>query len=419
MSNRKKLIVVGGGASGFFCAVNAAQQNPELDVLILEKTNKLLSKVKVSGGGRCNVTHYSEAVNDMIDAYPRGKNFMKKSLYRFSSQDTQNWFLIRGVQLKVESDGRMFPESDKSQSIIDCLMQEAEKYNVDIRMQHEVLHINKLESGFLLEVKHGMDAAEKIHADFICIATGGFSKEAGFDWLKELGIDIEPPVPSLFTFNILDNKLHQLMGVASADTIVKIPTLKLQERGPVLITHWGLSGPAVLKMSSRAAKELHELDYTFEVSVNWAPEFHESTMLELIKTKRIEIARQLVGNKNPFDIPGRLWNYLLEKSAIKPDTSWANIPSAASNLLAKHICNDVYNVKGKTTFKEEFVTAGGVKVDAIHQATLESKLIPGLYFSGEVLNVDGITGGYNFQHAWSSGWIVAEDITTKMTSVES
>ena len=419
MSTKKKLVVVGGGASGFFCGVNAAQMNPMLDVMILEKTNKLLSKVKVSGGGRCNVTHYSEAVSDMIEAYPRGKNFMKKSLYRFSSQDTQNWFLLRGVQLKVESDGRMFPESDKSQSVIDCLMHEAEKYKVEIKLQTEVLQIRKMTDGFDLEVKYGGSEVEKMHTDFICIATGGHSKESGFDWLKQIGIDIEPPVPSLFTFNILDSKLHQLMGVASPDAMLKIPKLKLQERGPVLITHWGLSGPAILKMSSRAAKELNELDYAFDVSLNWAPEFHESAMLELIKTKRIEIARQLVGNKNPFEIPGRLWNYLLEKSTIKPDTSWANIPSAASNLLAKNICNDIYSVKGKTTFKEEFVTAGGIKIEAIHQATLESKLYPGLYFSGEVLNVDGITGGYNFQHAWSSGWIVAEDITTKVSSVKS
>lgn len=410
MIQRKKLVVIGGGASGFFCAVNAARLNKELDVIVIEKSNKLLSKVRVSGGGRCNVTHYAEAVSDMLEAYPRGRNFMKKTLYRFSSGDTESWFNERGVELKAEDDGRMFPVSDKSQSIIDCLMNEAKKFSVEIRLQIEVLEIKKKETGFEILIDDGKTVKSIVQADFICIATGGHPKDNGFDWLRNIGLHIEPPVPSLFTFNIPDKKLHQLMGVANANTGVKISKLKIQEQGPVLITHWGLSGPAILRMSSRAAKELHQMDYEFEVKLNWAPNFHESAILNEIKIKRIQLSNQLIGNKNSFNISGRLWNYILEKSGIKPDASWANISTESSNILSKNICSDTYQVKGKTTFKEEFVTAGGVQLECINQATLESKEIAGLYFVGEVLNVDGITGGYNFQHAWASGWIAAEHI---------
>lgn len=419
MSQRKKLIVIGGGASGFFCAVNAARLNKELDVLIIEKSAKLLSKVKVSGGGRCNVTHYSETVSDMLEAYPRGKNFMKKTLYRFSSSDTESWFKERGVELKAEEDGRMFPISDKSQSIIDCLMNEAEKFSVEIRIQIEVLDIKKKDSGFEMLIDDGKTSDNITHADFICIATGGHPKDAGFDWLRNIGLDIEPPVPSLFTFNIPDKKLHQLMGVANPNTGVKISQVKIQEQGPVLITHWGLSGPAILRMSARAAKELHEMNYEFEVKLNWAPNFHESAMLDEIKMRRVQLSKQFIGNKNPFDISSRLWNYILEKSGIRPDESWANISTESSNLLSKNICTDTYQVKGKTTFKEEFVTAGGVKLECINQATLESKTMAGLYFVGEVLNVDGITGGYNFQHAWASGWIAANAISDSLNTQSS
>ncbi len=416
MSQKKKLIVIGGGASGFFCAVNAARLNPDLQVIIIEKSNKLLSKVKVSGGGRCNLTHYSEEVADMIDAYPRGKNFMKKALYSFSSNETVKWFSERGVLLKSESDGRMFPVSDKSQTIIDCLMKEAEKLGVEIRLQIEVLDIKKNEVGFEIVMNDGGALQHIIHADFICIATGGHPKDVGFDWLRKIGLEIEPPVPSLFTFNIPDKNLHQLMGVANPNTGVKISQLKIQEQGPVLITHWGLSGPAILRMSARAAKELHQMNYEFEVKLNWAPNFHESAMLEEIKIKRVQLSKQFIGNKNPFEISSRLWNYILEKSRIRPDDSWANISTESSILLSKSICSDTYQVKGKTTFKEEFVTAGGVKLECINQATLESKKIPGLYFVGEVLNVDGITGGYNFQHAWASGWNAANAITDSLNA---
>jgi predicted Rossmann fold flavoprotein len=412
MSKRKKLIVIGGGASGFFCAVNAARLDSNLEVVILEKSAKLLAKVRISGGGRCNVTHASTIVDDMLDAYPRGRNFIRKTLHQFSSNDTVNWFAERGVSLKTEQDGRMFPVSDQSQTIINCLMAEAEKYNVNTVMQADVVSIDKDQDGFTLSVMIAGRAPVVEKADFVCIAAGGHPKQSGFDWLERTGHSIEAPVPSLFTFNIPDKHLHALMGVSSKHAMVKIPSLKLQEVGPVLITHWGLSGPAVLKLSSRAARELNAAAYGFEVRLNWVPDSHESMMLDTLK-KNKAIARNVIGSKNSFDLSARLWNYLLMKSGIDPENIWPNIPQQALVNLSRSLCNDLYTVSGKTTFKEEFVTAGGIKLEEINPLTMESKKMAGLFVAGEVMNVDGITGGYNFQHAWSSGWIAANSIASK------
>ena len=412
MSQRKKLIVIGGGASGFFCAVNAARLDSNLEVVILEKSSKLLSKVRISGGGRCNVTHASEMVDDMLDAYPRGRNFIRKSLHRFSSNDTVSWFAARGVSLKTEHDGRMFPVTDQSQTIINCLMAEAEQYHVKIVMQADVMSIQKDQEVFKLSVMKDAQTSSVETADFVCIAAGGQPKLSGFDWLENTGHSIEPPVPSLFTFNIPDKHLHALMGVSSKHAQVKIPSLKLQETGPVLITHWGLSGPAVLKLSSRAARELNAAAYGFEVRLNWVPDAHESMMLETLKKNKAS-ARNAIGSKNSFDLSARLWNYLLIKSGIDPENIWPNIPQQALVNLSRSLCNDPYTVSGKTTFKEEFVTAGGIKLEEINPLTMESKKMTGLFVAGEVMNVDGITGGYNFQHAWSSGWIAANTIASK------
>ena len=412
MSKRKKLIVIGGGASGFFCAVNAARLDSNLEVVILEKSAKLLAKVRISGGGRCNVTHASTIVDDMLDAYPRGRNFIRKTLHQFSSNDTVNWFAERGVSLKTEQDGRMFPVSDQSQTIINCLMAEAEKYNVNTVMQADVVSIDKDQDGFTLSVMIAGRAPVVEKADFVCIAAGGHPKQSGFDWLERTGHSIEAPVPSLFTFNIPDKHLHALMGVSSKHAMVKIPSLKLQEVGQVLITHWGLSGPAVLKLSSRAARELNAAAYGFEVRLNWVPDSHESMMLDTLK-KNKAIARNAIGSKNSFDLSARLWNYLLMKSGIDPENIWPNIPQQALVNLSRSLCNDLYTVSGKTTFKEEFVTAGGIKLEEINPLTMESRKMAGLFVAGEVMNVDGITGGYNFQHAWSSGWIAANSIASK------
>ena len=411
MSKRKKLVVVGGGASGFFCAVNAARLSDELDVIILEKTSKLLSKVRVSGGGRCNVTHQSGMVEDMIDAYPRGKRFVRKTLHQFSASDTKDWFNQRGIELKTEADGRLFPVSDQSETIIQCLRAEAEQYGVSIKTQSAVTRVAKQSDMFEIVVSDEQGKDLVYLADFLCIAVGGYPKESAFGWIKNLGHDIVSPVPSLFTFNIPDKRLHMLMGVSNKDTLVKIPTIKIQERGPVLITHWGLSGPAILKLSSKAARELNELSYSFEITVNWLPAFHESTMLEQLKMFKNKQPRQFIHSKNPFEITSRLWHYLLEKAGVFEDSTWANIPQTNLVQLSKALCTDLFTVQGKTTFKEEFVTAGGVRLDEIDPATMQSRKVPGLFFAGEVMDVDGVTGGYNFQHAWSSGWITATAIS--------
>lgn len=410
MAKDKKLLVIGGGAAGFFCAINAARLSPNLQVVIVEKTNKLLSKVKVSGGGRCNVTHASSEVDDLLHAYPRGKHFMRKTLYQFSPADTIQWFEERGVALKTEADGRMFPTSNNSQTIIDCMLNEASKYGVQIQCQTSVESIQQHREGFEVELKN--ESTFSMFADYVCIASGGFAKIESFDFISRIGINIVPPVPSLFTFNISDKLLHALMGVSVEIAKVRIPQLKMDQEGPVLITHWGLSGPAVLKLSSYAAVDLHQLNYDFEIIVNWSPTFNESSMLEKLKMEK-EKQHGLVLAKNPFGLSSRFWEYLLTKSDIQLQLPWKDLPQKKLVQLSKVLCGDAYHVKGKTTFKEEFVTAGGIDISEIDPASMQSKKHPHLFFAGEVMNIDGITGGYNFQHAWSSGMIAARAIALK------
>lgn len=409
MNHQKTLLVIGGGAAGIFCAINAARLSPFLKVIVVEKTHKLLSKVKVSGGGRCNVTHAMNVVEDILHAYPRGIHFMKKTLHQFSPKDTMDWFEQRGIDLKTESDGRIFPVTNSSQTIIDCFLEEAIKYNVEIRLHAAVKCIRTMEHSF--EVLLQNDQPEVIYTDYLCMATGGFSKIESFECISSLGIQIVPPVPSLFSFNINNKQLHALMGVSVSDTTVKIPRLDMEQQGSLLITHWGLSGPAVLKLSSYAAFELHRLNYDVEVFVNWCPPYNESSMLEVLKHEK-NIQRGAVHLKNSFGLSNRLWEYLLSKSDIQLQLLWKDVPQKKLAALSKVLCGDVYQVKGKTTFKEEFVTAGGVDVSEINPRTMQSKKYTHLYFAGEVMNIDGITGGYNFQHAWTSGMIAARAIAS-------
>lgn len=402
----KKLVVIGGGAAGFFCAVNAARLNPSLQVTLLEKTNKLLAKVRVSGGGRCNVTHACFDIAEMSDKYPRGKNFVKKAFHRFFTQDTINWFEERGVPLCTEADGRMFPESHSSASIIDCLLEEADKYKVEIRVQTNVVSLEKRADKFHIN----LDGDNIIEADFVCIATGGFSKPEQFDWIRQLGHEVENPVPSLFTLNIPQHPITELMGIAVEDAIIKVAGTKLKERGPVLITHWGLSGPAVLRLSAWGARTLHDMDYDFSIQVNWCPEWNPEKIRELIMDYRQFNGAIFIGSKNPFNLPHRLWQFFLKQCGIDNGTRWSDLPAKAQVQLIETITNQSFQVKGKTTFKEEFVTAGGIETSGLDVQTMESKKLPGLYFAGEIINVDGITGGYNFQHAWTSGFIAAQSI---------
>jgi predicted Rossmann fold flavoprotein len=407
---QKKLVVIGGGAAGFFCAVNAARLHPELKVILLEKSSKLLSKVKVSGGGRCNVTHACFSIADMIKRYPRGAAFLKKGFHHFFTTDTVEWFEQRGVPLKTEADGRMFPQTNTSQTVIDCLLKEADKYKVEIRMNADVI---KLVAG-----SHQQDftltlADQKtIEAEYVCIASGGFPKSAQFEWLTRLGHAINTPVPSLFTFNIPKNPLNELMGISVGNASVKVIGTKLQQEGPLLITHWGLSGPAVLKLSAWAARELADKNYHFSIMVNWLPELNENSLKEKMLQIRFDIASQKIINRNPFALPSRLWEYFLQQCGINPEIRWADLPAKEQNKLVKILCAQEFEVNGKTTFKEEFVTAGGIQLSEIDVNTMQSKIVRNLFFAGEVIDVDGVTGGFNFQNAWTTGWIAARSVCT-------
>ena len=402
---KKHLVVIGGGAAGFFCAINAARMNSSLRVTIIEKTNKLLSKVKISGGGRCNVTHACFDIAEMSKQYPRGHHFVKKGFHHFFTADTITWFEERGVKLKTEDDGRMFPVTDSSQTIVDCLLKEANKYHVEILMNNEVKGVNVQSSMFNIQYSAG----HNLHADFICVASGGYPKSSMFDWLKEVGHSIEEPVPSLFTFNLPKHPITRLMGISVENVKLKIVGTKLEEVGPLLITHWGLSGPAVLRLSAWGARELKIKKYEFKAIINWLADNEEKSRKKF-QELRITSASQKIINKNSFGLPSRLWEFLAEQSGIKNEWRWADLPSTEQNKFIKNLCSYECEVKGKTTFKEEFVTAGGIKLNEVDANTMMSKKVPNLFFAGEVLNVDGITGGFNFQHAWTSGFVAAKVI---------
>ena len=397
----KKLVVIGGGAAGIFCAINAAGLNPSLKVFIVEKTGKLLSKVKVSGGGRCNVTHSCFDIIQMSSQYPRGAHFVKKTFHRFFTSDTIQWFEERGVKLKTEKDGRIFPITDSSQTIIECLMKEAKRFGVHVIMHSELKKLVVDKGKFLLSFS---DERSDV-ADFVCIATGGYPKSSMFDWLRQLGHSIKDPVPSLFTFNMPGNALTKLMGVSVENAGVKIAGSKLTVHGPVLITHWGLSGPAILRLSAWGARELADKQYHFTAIINWIPGINEKELKEKIHILRRNSGSQKIMNKNPFGLPLRLWQFLSESSEINIATRWSDLPAREQNKLIQSLTAFECNVQGKTTFKEEFVTAGGINLSEVSPNTMMSKKIPNLFYAGEVLNIDGITGGYNFQHAWTSGWI--------------
>ncbi len=410
---KPRLVVIGGGAAGFFCAVNAARMNPALSVTIVEKSNKLLSKVSVSGGGRCNVTHACYETSSLVKKYPRGTNFLKKAFNHFGPKQCVEWFAHRGVILKTEADGRMFPESNNSQTIIDCLLKEANIYGINIMMNREVMRIQKpqnteLQNSFSLEFSTG----ETIESEYVVVACGGYPKSAMFSWLVNLGHHIEDPVPSLFTFNMPGNSITELMGVSVENAAVKVVGTKLADEGPLLITHWGMSGPAILKLSAWGARELANRQYAYTIIVNWIPNYNEAQLREEWPTIRQQLSAQKISNRNPFGLPSRLWVYLLNQSQVKEEIRWADLPGKEQNKLIKNLVSQEFIVKGKTTFKEEFVTCGGIRLTEVDPNTLQSRVVPNLFFAGEILDVDGVTGGFNFQHAWTSGWIAAQAIAS-------
>ncbi len=400
----REIAIIGGGAAGFFAAVNCAAAYPEHHVTIYEKSRKLLAKVRVSGGGRCNVTHACFDIQQLVKNYPRGEKQLINAFARFSATDTVQWFEERGVKLKTEEDGRMFPVTDNSETIVQCLMQEAEKYRVRIITNAEIISVLKTENeNFELTFAD----SEIKTADKILIAAGGHPKSESLSWLSSSGHEIISPVPSLFTFNIPKNPIVELMGVSVASARVQIEGSKSQVTGPLLITHWGMSGPAILKMSSLAARDLAEKKYRFNLIVSWIPETNPEILQKDLLTYKNEFASKQVYPHCPFNLPKRLWTFLLKKISVPETSRWGDLSKEQLRKLTDVMTHDLYEVKDKTTFKEEFVTSGGIALKDVDFRTMESRLCKGMYFAGEVLDIDAYTGGFNFQSAWTTGFIAA------------
>ncbi|MFK7931967.1 MAG: NAD(P)/FAD-dependent oxidoreductase [Saprospiraceae bacterium] len=398
---KKRIIIIGGGAAGFFAAITCAESNPQLEVIILERGKEVLGKVKISGGGRCNVTHACFVPRELIKFYPRGARELLGPFNRFCTGDMLDWLDQRGVATKIENDNRIFPESNSSQTIMDCLQQGAKQAGVKVLTRHKVEQLHSPPTptdSWKITTNRG-----DFWADRLMIASG--SNPRVWEMLKNLGHSIIPPVPSLFTFNIKDERIKNLPGLSVPQAQVKILGTKLQDAGPLLITHWGLSGPAILKLSAWGARDLHELNYQFDLQVNWLG-FNslEDTRLQLADCKK-EWARKLIPKQNPFQLPNRLWHSLTSAAGINDTLRWADANKKALNRLAVQLTQCIFKVNGKSTFKEEFVTAGGLKLKEINFKTFGSKILPNLFFAGEVLNIDAVTGGFNFQAAWTGGYM--------------
>jgi hypothetical protein len=399
------LIVVGGGAAGFYGAIQVAEMK-SMKILLVEKTPKLLSKVKVSGGGRCNVTHYCFEPKALSKHYPRGEKVLRSIFKNHLSKQTVEWFKAKGVYLVAEEDGRMFPDTNDSQTIIDCFLREAERNSIKIETGKGVVSISKADNNFLIKLSNN----SALKTAKVLIAIGGHSSPQHYDILKSLGINVVNPIPSLFTFNDSDKRFKDLMGVSVPQAEVKIAATKFLKSGPLLITHWGLSGPAVIKLSAWAAEYLHGIKYNFTCLVSWIGEAkEEETRNSLLDYKNTK-GKQLVKNNALFGLPQRLWWRLCELSEIEEQKIWAELPQKNINKLLENLIRCPFKIKGKTTFKEEFVTCGGVDLNEINLETMESKTISGLYFAGEILNIDGETGGFNFQAAWSTAYVAARAI---------
>ena len=398
-----KIAVIGGGAAGFFAALSCKKHHPGAEVTVLERSDKLLAKVKVSGGGRCNVTHACFENSQLAKFYPRGGKQLKKAFAQFNTKDTVQWFESRGVKLKTEEDNRMFPVTNDSQTIVDCLVREAELLGVTVKRGAFISAISKRGKLFILTI-----GGNEITADKIIVASGGSPKPEGFSWLKDLGHSIIPPVPSLFTFNMPSEPIKKLMGVVADPVHVKIKGTQLNSEGPLLITHWGMSGPAILKLSSWGARELNAMDYKFEVLINWLGGKSEQGIRNWLEDEIKTIGKRQIGNKNPFQLPNRLWLFFLEKNEIGEEIPWNQVKKKSLNKLLNTLVNDSYKAEGKTTFKEEFVTCGGISLDEVSFETMESTMCPGIYFAGEVLDIDAVTGGFNFQAAWTTGFIAGK-----------
>ena len=413
MNSNFDIIIVGGGAAGFFTAINIVEKSPKLKVAILERGKTVLEKVRISGGGRCNVTHACFVPNDLVKNYPRGEKELRGPFHQFCSGDTIEWFERHGVELKIEDDGRMFPTSDSSQTIIDCFLLATQKLGIQILTGQSVQSIFKGQDYWKVETNQETFACQKL------ILTTGSNPKI-WEMLTQHGHTIVSPVPSLFTFNIKDNRIKDLMGL-SAFAKVKVKGSKLEAVGPLLITHWGMSGPGILKLSAWGARELFDKSYQFVLEVNWLNEVTFEEAMEKLKELKQAHAKKVVSKKSPFELPNRLWESLVLAAGIDTstalgetkETKWADLTKKQLMDLANQLTNGQFQVNGKSTFKEEFVTAGGIDLKEINFKTMESKLHENLYFAGEIVNIDAITGGFNFQNAWTSGFIVANSVVEK------
>ncbi len=403
MKQNFDIIIVGGGAAGFFTAINIVEKNPKLKVAILERGQEVLTKVRISGGGRCNVTHACFVPNDLVKFYPRGEKELRGPFHQFCSGDTIEWFEKHGVELKIEDDGRMFPISNSSQTIIDCFLNATHKLGIQVLTGQSVQSIFKATDYWKVETNHETFACRKL------IMTTGSNPKI-WEMLENIGHTIVPAVPSLFTFNIKDARIKELMGVSAMAT-VKVKETKLAATGPLLITHWGMSGPGILRLSAWGARILAEKNYQFTLIVNWLNEMTFEEVALQLKDLKIEHSKKAVSKKSPFEFPNRLWESLVLASEISEETKWADLNKNQLQNLANQLTSGQFQVNGKSTFKEEFVTAGGIDLKEINFKTMESKLHENLYFAGEIVNIDAITGGFNFQNAWTSGFIVAHTIT--------
>lgn len=401
-----KVGIIGGGAAGFFAGIAVKENYPNAEVFIFEKAQKVLSKVKISGGGRCNVTNGCSTVNELCSAYPRGGKQLKKAFYLFSNFDCIKWFESRGVPLVTQPDNCVFPKSQDSQSIIDCFLRESKRLNIKIEVGKAVTRVTPINEKFELTLKDEADQPKIF--DKLIVTTGGSSNYSSFKWLEELNHKIEKPVPSLFTFNMPNEPINKLMGIVVENTIVGIQGTKIKSGGALLITHWGMSGPAILKLSSFGARILNELDYNFKVQVNWTNEQNAEIVTETLNEIIIQHSNKHLANIKPYSLSERLWLYLLNKSELPEQKKWCELGKKGINKLVTTLTNDIYTVKGKSTFRDEFVTCGGVSLQSIDINTMQSKTCKNLYFAGEVLDIDAITGGYNLQAAWTTGFVAGK-----------
>jgi predicted Rossmann fold flavoprotein len=407
-----RLVVIGGGAAGFFGAIAAAKSNPRARVILLEASNQPLAKVRISGGGRCNVTHACFDPKILIQNYPRGGKALLGAFTRFQPQDTVAWFAAQGVQLKTEADGRMFPTTDSSETIVNCLLKVAKTAQVELRTQAAVVAVKQLKeqksasenanSGFEILLK----STEKILCDRLLLATG--SNPTGYKIAQHLGHTIEQPVPSLFTFNVSDEKLTQLAGISVNNVKLNLLVGKhplLEQTGSLLITHWGLSGPAVLKLSAWGARALHASNYQATLIINWLPQLSLEELRQKLIACRNDSTKRLIVSHRGVDLPQRLWKYIVSRAGISAENRWSQLSNKNLNQLVQELSQGKYFINGKGVFKEEFVTCGGVNLKQVNFQTMESKLVPGLYFAGEILDIDGVTGGFNFQSAWTTAYL--------------